>query len=669
MWTVAGYFEFIGFYRIVTVCNAGSSRHGSGSSGKAGQPKEDLCTRQKSSSRENRIYQYASTMQNAEEDDDTVIDGLKCAICYDLCVKPVTAPCQHNFCLKCFGDMNLRSNKHTCPSCRQVFGRKFAENPRINTALTIAIRAIKAGKSKSSVAPGQVAQMLRNDDRPDEAFTTERAQRTGRANAASGRIMVNVPNDHFGPIPPEADPQRGTGVQVGEWWKDRLDCRQWGAHFPHVAGIAGQSGVGAQSVVLSGGYEDDLDEGDWFLYTGSGGRDLSGNKRTSKVQSFDQTFDSMNLALRLSCEKGLPVRVVRSHKEKRSAYAPRTETPVRYDGIYRIAMCWRKRGNQGFLMCRYLFVRCDNAPAPWDSGEGGDSPWTLKTLPKVLPAKALSEIKKAKGKVYEMSDKPYWDWDDKSGQWGWAKTPPESQKLKNGSRKMSAKKRASEHERALREMTCGICKRIMVYPVTTPCDHSFCKPCLNKKFGHQGFEVDPQEKSGRSLRIRTTIMECPARFCTYNIAEFLRTAHVNRDMEALIEHLKKEVAAAEAEMDNSVEDEASCDGKKSPQKENNTSLANASSRTSVIPEAWEKSLNAKKERESKSLAQLFAEFKEFDKDLINQLLEQEEEIKVVRTALQKMRDNESKGPVKRKVGDAAITPRRSKRIKYGIVIH
>ena len=53
-----------------------------------------------------------------------------------------------------------------------------------------------------------------------------------------------------------AEEARGTlqGVIVGEWWKDRLDCRQWGAHFPHVAGIAGQSGQGAQSVVLSGGW-------------------------------------------------------------------------------------------------------------------------------------------------------------------------------------------------------------------------------------------------------------------------------------------------------------------------------------------------------------------------------------------------------------------------------
>lgn len=114
-------------------------------------------------------------------------------------------------------------------------------------------------------------------------------------------------------------------------------------------------------------YEDDRDEGEWFLYTGSGGRDLSGNKRTNKVQSFDQTFESMNKALKLSCLKGLPVRVVRSFKEKRSAYAPSEETPVRYDGVYRIVRCWRKPGAQGPLVCRYLFVRCDNEPAPWSS--------------------------------------------------------------------------------------------------------------------------------------------------------------------------------------------------------------------------------------------------------------------------------------------------------------
>ena len=63
-------------------------------------------------------------------------------------------------------------------------------------------------------------------------------------------------------------------------------------------------------------YEDDRDEGEWFLYTGSGGRDLSGNKRVTSVQSFDQTFEKMNKALLTSCQKGLPVRVVRSAKAR-----------------------------------------------------------------------------------------------------------------------------------------------------------------------------------------------------------------------------------------------------------------------------------------------------------------------------------------------------------------
>ncbi len=54
-------------------------------------------------------------------------------------------------------------------------------------------------------------------------------------------------------------------------------------------------------------------------------------------------------------------------QEKRSAYAPGEEQPVRYDGIYRIARAYRKPGAQKQLVCRYLFIRCDNEPAPWSS--------------------------------------------------------------------------------------------------------------------------------------------------------------------------------------------------------------------------------------------------------------------------------------------------------------
>ena len=397
-----------------------------------------------------------------DDDDDNLLDDdtLKCAICMQLCERPITvrlfvafsfflftladshthstlipqnnikikAPCQHNFCLKCFQDLVAKAKKKACPSCRHEFGAKFAANPRVNTALISAIRAVKAGKKP--LAPSKPFVRINNDDRPDEAFTTERAQRAGRANAASGRIKVNVPNDHFGPIPSSACPEEPEMVKVGACWKDRLECRQYGAHFPHVAGIAGQSTVGAQSVVLSGGYEDDRDEGEWFMYTGSGGRDLSGNKRTNKIQSFDQEFTSMNQALRISCERGLPVRVVRSHKEKRSAYAPTTEQPVRYDGVYRIVKCWRRKGAQGLLMCRYLFMRCDNDPAPWSSEDHGDRPRDLEAE---LPEPAVQEMKEAhQNKVYSMGAGPFWDWNEKEEKWGWTKAPPVSNRAANG---------------------------------------------------------------------------------------------------------------------------------------------------------------------------------------------------------------------------------------------
>ncbi len=66
-----------------------------------------------------------------------------------------------------------------------------------------------------------------------------------------------------------------------------------GVHRPHVAGIHGREDDGAYSIVLSGGYNDDQDNGEEFTYSGSGGCDLSGNKRTAK-QSMDQKLTAMN---------------------------------------------------------------------------------------------------------------------------------------------------------------------------------------------------------------------------------------------------------------------------------------------------------------------------------------------------------------------------------------
>ncbi|KAK9800861.1 hypothetical protein WJX73_001980 [Symbiochloris irregularis] len=481
----------------------------------------------------------------------TIFDeSLKCAMCMDLCNRPITAPCQHNFCLGCFNKWTGQGKK-TCPTCRAALPAKFSSNPRINTALATAIRMAKLGQERP--ASKQQVERMNDKDRPDEAFTTDRAVRAGRANASSGRIMVTVPGDHFGPIPPEADP-RGTGVRVGEFWRDRLDCRQWGAHFPHVAGIAGQSGQGAQSVVLSGGYEDDRDEGEWFLYTGSGGRDLSGNKRVSNVQSFDQVFDKMNKALQVSCVKGLPVRVVRSHKEKKSAYAPSEEQPVRYDGIYRIAACYRKPGTQGKLVCRYLFRRCDNEPAPWVSDEAGDGPWEAE-----LPAEALKDMKAAKGAVHTMSKDPWWDWNEGKQTWGWARDPPVSQRPAGGDGDEAAagpkklRRKASEHERALREFTCNLCSHVLRLPLSTPCGHHFCKPCLEGLFEERSAsQPERTAVAARSLRVRKELKPCPT--CKANIEDFMASAQVNQGMVEVISKLQEaakqaSTAAAKLEAD------------------------------------------------------------------------------------------------------------------------
>ncbi|XP_062867782.1 E3 ubiquitin-protein ligase UHRF2-like isoform X1 [Trichomycterus rosablanca] len=193
----------------------------------------------------------------------------------------------------------------------------------------------------------------------------------GKGMACVGRTKecTIVPSNHYGPIP---------GIPVGTTWKFRVQVSEAGVHRPHVGGIHGRSNDGSYSLVLAGGFEDEVDRGDEFTYTGSGGRDLSGNKRIGE-HSFDQTLTHMNRALALNCDAplndkngaesrnwraGKPVRVIRSSKGRRiSKYAP--EEGNRYDGIYKVVKYWPEIGKCGFLVWRYLLRRDDMEPAPW----------------------------------------------------------------------------------------------------------------------------------------------------------------------------------------------------------------------------------------------------------------------------------------------------------------
>ena len=78
--------------------------------------------------------------------------------------------------------------------------------------------------------------------------------------------------DIFGALP---------GIPVGFKFDSRADACTAGIHRATVAGIVGRSDVGCYSIVLNGGYADDLDEGTHLTYTGSGGRSLKGTKGES----------------------------------------------------------------------------------------------------------------------------------------------------------------------------------------------------------------------------------------------------------------------------------------------------------------------------------------------------------------------------------------------------
>lgn len=96
------------------------------------------------------------------------------------------------------------------------------------------------------------------------------------------------------------------GYPEGSTFNSRTELSRARVHMPIQAGITGSEREGAESIVLSGGYEDDVDYGDEVVYTGHGGRDPHTGR-----QIHDQPFSRGNRALALSKQNGLPVRVIR----------------------------------------------------------------------------------------------------------------------------------------------------------------------------------------------------------------------------------------------------------------------------------------------------------------------------------------------------------------------
>ena len=140
-----------------------------------------------------------------------------------------------------------------------------------------------------------------------------------------------VHTGHFGEV---------AGYPEGSTFSNRRELSQAGVHRPLQAGISGSGLAGADSIVLSGGYEDDEDSGVEIIYTGQGGNDPNTGRQVA-----DQTLARGNKALALSRDRGLPVRVIRGSGHS-SSYSPLQG--YRYDGLYLVEDCWNEIGRSGY---------------------------------------------------------------------------------------------------------------------------------------------------------------------------------------------------------------------------------------------------------------------------------------------------------------------------------
>ncbi len=145
------------------------------------------------------------------------------------------------------------------------------------------------------------------------------------------------------------------GIYEGATFSSYLELNKAQIHTPTQAGISGSQKEGADSIVISGGYEDDQDFGDEIVYTGHGGRDGSGK------QIADQTLTRGNLALAKNEIDGHPIRVIRG-AHKGNPFAP--SSGYRYDGLYRVDSHWSETGKSGFKMYRFRLLKLNNALPP-----------------------------------------------------------------------------------------------------------------------------------------------------------------------------------------------------------------------------------------------------------------------------------------------------------------
>lgn len=146
------------------------------------------------------------------------------------------------------------------------------------------------------------------------------------------------------------------GIGEGQIFSGQDEAADLKVHRDHRGGIVGSRKRGAESIVVSGGYEDDEDDGEVLIYTGQGGR-------KGPHQVCDQKLTSKNESLRTSWVNKRPVRVIRAINPRRSKSGKLRHDGYRYDGLYIVEDFWQTRGRSGFLVYKSLLVKITDPPS------------------------------------------------------------------------------------------------------------------------------------------------------------------------------------------------------------------------------------------------------------------------------------------------------------------
>ena len=126
---------------------------------------------------------------------------------------------------------------------------------------------------------------------------------------------------------------------------------------PYVTPEWMEPGEACYAIILNNDNGLSRDDGSRILYAGSGGR-RRGQNRTAP-QCFHQSWDNVtNAALKLNCESGKPVRVIRGPKLVGGHGTAESGGGFRYDGLFKVTKAEMvARGPQALNTALFTLVK------------------------------------------------------------------------------------------------------------------------------------------------------------------------------------------------------------------------------------------------------------------------------------------------------------------------